>query len=170
MFIDVKNNHENSVIVHIWRKVHIVQRLTVKLLLRMNIIDLEKMMIDANTCLMILKSHNSCMFSIDLKSLEFFNWIKRVHNIKNVTVKVHTVIWISIDHWAKMISKTTYEFVSVYFSFIQYIEKKDEIYHHLVNHEFSAVQIRNDLNTFFNIFHHITLDHVINEIVKTQCY
>ena len=69
-----------------------------------------------------------------------------------------------------MISETTYEFILVYFSFTQYIEKKDEIYYHLVNHEFFMMQIRNDSNTFFNISHHITLDHVINEIMKTQCY
>ena len=69
-----------------------------------------------------------------------------------------------------MISKTTYEFVSVYFLFTQYIKKKNRIYHHLMNHEFFTMQIRNDSNTSFNISHHITLDHVINEIAKTQCY
>ena len=92
MFINVKNSHEDFMIAHIQREVHIVQRLTVKLLLRMNIINSEKMMIDTNIYLIILKSHNSCTFSINLKSLEFFNQIRKVHNIKNVTVKAHTVI------------------------------------------------------------------------------
>ena len=69
-----------------------------------------------------------------------------------------------------MILKITYEFVSMYFSFTQYIKKKDEIYHHLMNHEFSVMQIRNNSNTSFNILHHITFDHVINEIAETQCY
>ena len=69
-----------------------------------------------------------------------------------------------------MILKITYKFVSVYFLFTQYIKKKNEIYHHLVNHEFSVMQIRNNLNTSFNILCLITLDHMINEIVKTQCY
>ena len=58
----------------------------------------------------------------------------------------------------------------MYFLFTQYIKKKDRIYHHLMNHEFFIMQIRNDLNTFFDILHHITLDHVINEIAETQCY
>ena len=69
-----------------------------------------------------------------------------------------------------MISETTYEFVLMYFLFTQYIKKKNETYHHLVNYEFFVMQIRNDLNISFNISHHITLDYVINEIVKTQCY
>src|SRR5690625_3718398 len=120
MFIDVKNSHENFVIAYIRREVHIVQKLIVKLLLEMNLIDSKKMMIDANARLVILKSHNSCTFSIDLESLEFFSRTRRVRNIKNVTVKAHTVIRVSIDHKTKLTAEATYEFVSVYFSFTQY--------------------------------------------------
>ena len=170
MFIDAKNSHGDSVVAHIRREVHIVQRLAAKLLLGMDIIGPEKMVIDADARLVTLKSHNSCTFPIDLEPLEFFNRTRRVRNTKNVTVEAHTVTWVPVDHRAKMIPEATYEFVPVYFSSTQYIEEKGGTYHHLVDHGFSAVQIRNDSDTPFDIPRHTTLGHVVNEVAETQCY
>jgi len=128
-------------------------------LLEINIIDFERIIVDANRRKLIIKSCRNLKTKLKIKSKNNIR-IKRVVKIKKSFVIIaHFVFEILIIVRDEILSNRDYLFESILF----------DAYFYVVNREMPFVYIRNDCFVSFRISQHATLKRLL-EFKKQNCY
>jgi len=128
-------------------------------LLKINIIDFEHIIVDANKRKLIIKSYRNLKTKLKIKSKNNIR-IKRVVKIKkSFVIVVHFVFEILIIIRDKILSNRNYFFESILF----------DAYFYVANRKMSFVYVRNDRFVFLRISQHATLERLL-KFKKQNCY
>ena len=155
---------EKSAIVKFAREIRLMNNLSVKIFIKMNIIEFECMTINASTLII-----DSCK---NLK-VEFFS-ISKDASIKRIiicssatTIFSHSTVKIFIKlREKKGLFNRDYMFHS---KRMTRLDNEDEIFSHIVNSNFSEALIINNSNNSITIFRRSRLD-VVKEFDDERCY
>jgi len=114
----------NRVVAHFCQKVHVVKNLRAKLLLSMNIIDLERIIVNVNKRKLIIKSCHNLETKLKIKSKNNIR-IKRVVKIKrSLVVVTYFVLEVPIVVRDEILPNKNYLFESILFDAYSYVANK----------------------------------------------
>jgi len=136
-----------------------VKNLKTKLLLEMNIIDFERIIVDANKRKLIIKSCRSLKTKLKIKSKNDIR-IKRVAKIeRSLVIVVHVIFEILVIVQDEILSNRDYLFELILF----------DAYFYVANRRMSFVYVRNDRFVSLRILQHATLKRLL-KFKKQDCY
>ena len=156
--------NEAFAVAKLFRKIRIVDNLSVKIFIEMNIIDFEKMTINANTLII-----DSCKnIKIDLSAISKDDSVKRV-----VVCALTTTISSHISMNVAIKLRERHELSSRDYMFHSQrhiaLDREKEVFSHIVNSKFFKVMIINSFNQFVTLSKRCRLS-VIKEFEKEECY
>ena len=155
---------EKSAIVKFAKKIRLMNNLSIKILIEMNIIELECMTINANTLII-----DSCKdLKVDLFSISKDASIKRIVVCSTATtIFFHSTMKILIKlREKKELSNRDYMFHS---QRMTRLDNENEIFSHIVNSNFSEALIINNSNNSITISRRFRLN-VVKEFDDEKCY
>jgi len=128
-------------------------------LLKINIIGLKRIIVDANKRKLIIKSCQSLKTKLKIKSKNNIR-VKRVVKIKrNLVIVAHSIFEVLIIVQGEILSNRDYLFESILF----------DAYFYVANKEMPFVYVRNDRFVSLRISQHATLERLL-EFKKQNCY
>lgn len=144
-------------IAYIKREFHIVEELSPKLLVGIDIIGPKQINFDAVNKRLILMSHDSLTIPVDMDPSDFKTKVKTQ---KKVVIKLNTSAMIGIKLDKPLKENRDYLFTLEYTSTTKLIEKAGGFYNAITDIDFDRVQIRNDLDKDLVIPRHAFIGHL----------
>ena len=128
-----------------------MKNLKTKFLLKINIIDLKRIIVDANKRKLIMKSCRSLKtkLKIKLKNDIRMKWVVKIE--RNLVIVVHFVFEVLIIVRGKILPNRDYLFELILF----------DAYSYVANREIFFVYVRNDRLVSFRISQHATLKRLL---------
>ena len=156
--------NEAFAVAKLFKKIRIVDNLLIKILIEMNIINLEKMTINANTLII-----NSCKnIKIDLSAIFKNDSVKKI-----VICALTTTISSHINMNVAIKLRKRHELSSRDYMFHSQrhiaLDREKEVFSHIVNSKFFKIMIINSFNQFVILSKRCRLS-VIKKFEKKECY
>ena len=156
--------NEKFTIVKLLKKIRIVNNVSIKVFIEINIIDFEKMTINANTLII-----DSCKNTkVDLSTIFKNDSIKRTI----ICTLISTIfLHISMKTLIKLRKRRKFSNRDYMFHFeqISAFDRKKQIFLHILNAKFSKIIVNNNFNQTITFFRRFCLN-VIKEFEKNECY
>ncbi len=132
---------DKIVVAHFCQEVHVVRNLKAKLLLKINIIDLKRIIVDANKRKLIIKSCRSLKTKLKIKSKNDIR-MKRVVKIeKSLVIVAHFVFEVSIVVRNEILSNRNYLFKLILFDAYSYVANRRMPFVYVRNDRFVSLRI-----------------------------
>ncbi len=150
---------DKIIVAHFCQEIYVVKNLKTKLLLEINIIDLERIIVDANRRKLIIKSCRSLKTKLKTKSKNDIRMKRVVKVEKSLVIIVHSIFEILIIVRDKILLNRDYLFESILF----------DAYSYVANREMPFVCVRNDRLVPLRISQYATLRRLL-EFKKQNYY
>ena len=171
LYIDGKATDGKNVTVHIRREFHIVDNLGPLMLIGMDIIGPEGIDCSIVRKELTFTRHKNTTTSIMVDPPELFRMQRKVQSLKRIIVPAHTITTMPIKLRSKqsLDNNKSYIFTPSYNGATEALLNKGGIYNHLVDSNFSFVNVRNDSNTDVIIPRHTFIGY-IESFQELECY
>ena len=144
------------------KEFHVVKNFKCKILLKMNILNVEQMNINLINKIMTISICKNLVVSIRITFKSNVRIRKIVHSKKKIIISVKSVVKISTYlKKKKFFDNKNYFFESNQTNFTIAFEKIEDFYTHICDCNFSFVQIKNDLLISMTLFKRSRLDTLI---------
>ena len=165
-FIIFEKTDDDSVKVSFTRYVYIVDDLKVKLFINNDIFESKNMMFHVNKSKLIIKSCDNFTTSLHVTLKENERVKQAVRSLAVITILFHTCAAVSMKFKNKLSRNRDFMFN---FHDVDRLDAKNEIFFHIVNVNFCAVQVRNTTNKSIFIFKSERLN-TLMKYKKKNCY
>ena len=157
---------EHSTIAHFKREVHVMNDLRAKLLIDIDILDLEVMIVDLDKRQLIIESCDDVIVSLSLKSRD--EKIDRVIRVKDmITVSSHITMIVLVRYRDKVVSSDRdYNF---FLKSNVTLDSNDDFLAHIVSTNIIAIQVRNATDKTFIVVKNIRVENLQN-FDEEDCY
>lgn len=171
LYIDGKATDGKNVTVHIRREFHIVENLGPLMLIGMDVIGPEGIDFSVVRKELIFTRHKNVTASIVVDPPEPFNRQRKVQSLKRMIVPAHTITTMPVKLRSKQCldDNKSYIFTPAYNGATEALLNKGGIYNHLVDSNFSFVNVKNDSDTDMIIPRHTFVGY-IESFHELECY
>ena len=159
--------NKNKAITHFKQKIHVVNDLRVNMLLKSNIFDSKKAVIDIKQKSVIFKSCKKLSVSVNI-IVKKRRIIRAVRNATQLTISVHSCMLILIKIKKNSLSTNRDYFFHSKKSFKEFDSKKD-FFNYITNANIVVVQIRNTSDRFYILSKNVKID-MLRDFKKEKCY
>ncbi len=160
LLIYFKDKINNKIIVaYFYREIHIIKNLRAKLLLKIDIINLEYIVVNSNRQKLIIKNCRSLKTKLKIKLKNNIRIKQLIKIEKSLVIITYFVLEILIIIQDKILSNRNYLFKSILLN----------VYFYIVNKKIFFVYICNNRFVSFCILQYVTLKYLL-EFKKQDCY
>ena len=159
-FIYVKKQIDDQfVVVHFRRKIHVINNLKIKLLLKINVMNSKRMIIDLNQRQFFIKNCQNLTTKLEIIVKNNVKLRRIIKVKKKLVVETNFIVQILIITRKNFLFDKNYLFESYFVN----------VYVHVTNSSLSFVCVKNNLIVLLNISRHVKLNN-LTKFEKQSCY